>query len=52
MENKTHLKHKRELSDIMAETEKSENFLLGKSEELRGQIEERLLAAWDRIEKQ
>ena len=46
----THLKHKKaELSDIMAETEKEENFLLGKSEELRGQIEERLLAAYDRI---
>jgi predicted nucleic acid-binding Zn-ribbon protein len=46
----THLKHKKaELSDIMAETEKEENFLLSKSEELRGQIEERLLAAYDRI---
>ena len=46
----THLKHKKaELSDIMAETEKEENFLLGKSEELRGKIEERLLAAYDRI---
>lgn len=46
----THLKHKKaELSDIMAETEKEENFLLGKSEELRGQIEERLIAAYDRI---
>jgi predicted nucleic acid-binding Zn-ribbon protein len=46
----THLKHKKaELSDIMAETEKEENFLSTKSEELRGQIEERLLAAYDRI---
>ena len=46
----THLKHKKaELSDIMAETEKEENFLTAKSEELRGQIEERLLAAYDRI---
>ena len=46
----THLKHKKaELSDIMAETEKEENFLSAKSEELRGQIEERLLAAYDRI---
>ena len=46
----THLKHKKaELSDIMAETEKEENFLSGKSEELRGQIEERLIAAYDRI---
>ncbi|MFD2910109.1 zinc ribbon domain-containing protein [Flavobacterium ardleyense] len=46
----THLKHKKaELSDIMAETEKEENFLTNKSQELRGQIEERLLAAYDRI---
>ena len=46
----THLKHKKaELSDIMAETEKEENFLSVKSEELRGQIEERLIAAYDRI---
>ena len=46
----THLKHKKaELSDIMAETEKEENFLSSKSEELRGQIEERLIAAYDRI---
>ena len=46
----THLKHKKaELSDIMAETEKEENFLSAKSEEFRGQIEERLIAAYDRI---
>ena len=46
----THLKHKKaELSDIMAETEKEENFLSAKSEELRGQIEERLIADYDRI---
>ena len=46
----THLKHKKaELSDIMAETEKEENFLSAKSGELRGQIEERLIAAYDRI---
>ena len=46
----THLKHKKaELSDIMAETEKEENILSSKSEELRGQIEERLIAAYDRI---
>ena len=46
----THLKHKKaELSDIMAETEKEENFLTAKSAELRGQIEERLIAAYDRI---
>ena len=46
----THLKHKKaELSDIMAETEKEENFLTAKSAELRDQIEERLIAAYDRI---
>jgi predicted nucleic acid-binding Zn-ribbon protein len=46
----THLKHKKaELSDIMSETEKEEKFLSNKSVELRGQIEERLLAAYDRI---
>ena len=46
----THLKDKKaELSDIMAETEKEEKFLSNKSAELRGQIEERLLAAYDRI---
>nr|WP_294937064.1 C4-type zinc ribbon domain-containing protein [uncultured Flavobacterium sp.] len=46
----SHLKHKKaELSAIMAETEKEENFLSGKSEEFRGQIEDRLLGAYDRI---
>jgi len=46
----THLKHKKaELSDIMAETEKEENFLTAKSAELRSQIEERLIFAYDRI---
>ena len=45
-----HLKHKKaELSDIMAETEKDENFLIEKSNEFRGKIEDRLLAAYDRI---
>ena len=45
-----HLKHKKlELDAIMAETEKEENFLSAKSEEFRGQIEERLIAAYDRI---
>jgi predicted nucleic acid-binding Zn-ribbon protein len=33
----------------MAETEKDENFLIEKSNEFRGKIEERLLAAYDRI---
>jgi predicted nucleic acid-binding Zn-ribbon protein len=45
-----HLKHKKaELSDIMTETEKDENFLIEKSNDFRGKIEVRLLAAYDRI---
>jgi predicted nucleic acid-binding Zn-ribbon protein len=45
-----HLKHKKaELSDIMAETEKDETFLIEKSNDFRGKIEARLLAAYDRI---
>ena len=51
LEQKTsHLKHKKaELNDIMAETEKEENFLLEKSAEYQAQIEERLLGAYKRI---
>ena len=46
----THLKHKKaELSDIMSETEKEENFLTVKSAEYREKIEVRLLEAYDRI---
>jgi len=46
----THLKHKKsELDAIMAETEKEENFLKEKSNEYQGQIEPRLLAAYNRI---
>ncbi|NHM06337.1 hypothetical protein G4D82_03820 [Flavobacterium sp. CYK-4] len=45
-----HLKHKKaELSDIMAETQKEETFLMEKSAEFEGQIEERLLKAYKRI---
>lgn len=45
-----HLKHKKaELSDIMSETEKEENFLTAKSTEYQGKIEERLLNAYNRI---
>ena len=45
-----HLKHKKaELSAIMAETEKDENFLIEKSNDFRSKIETRLLAAYDRI---
>ena len=48
----THLKHKKaELNDIMAETQKEENFLMEKSAEYREGIEDRLLAAYDRIRK-
>ncbi|RXR22579.1 zinc ribbon domain-containing protein [Flavobacterium stagni] len=46
----THLKHKKaELNDIMAETQKEENFLMEKSAEYRQGIEARLLTAYDRI---
>lgn len=46
----THLKHKKaELNDIMAETQKEENFLMEKSAEYRQGIEARLLMAYDRI---
>ncbi len=45
-----HLKHKKtELSAIMAETAKEEAFLTDKSEEYQKLIEERLLAAYNRI---
>ncbi len=47
---KLHLKHKKaELDDIMAETAKEETFLTQKSAEYRAMIEDRLLAAYDRI---
>lgn len=47
-----HLKHKKaELDDIMAETAKEEAFLSEKSAEFRAMIEDRLLAAYDRIRK-
>ena len=46
----SHLKHKKaELNDIMSETQKEESFLMEKSAEYEGQIEERLLAAYKRI---
>jgi uncharacterized protein len=46
----THLKHKKaELSDIMAETQKEEKFLIEKSAEYEAKIEERLIAAYKRI---
>lgn len=46
----THLQHKKsELDAIMAETEKEESFLISKSAEYQSQIEDRLLAAYNRI---
>ncbi len=46
----SHLKHKKsELEAIMAETAKEETFLSEKSAEYRALIEDRLLAAYDRI---
>lgn len=46
----SHLKHKKsELDAIMAETQKEEIFLTEKSAEYASQIEERLLAAYNRI---
>ena len=46
----SHLKHKKsELEAIMAETQKEEEFLSEKSVEFQGQIEERLLTAYNRI---
>ncbi|MGH2666412.1 zinc ribbon domain-containing protein [Flavobacterium sp.] len=46
----SHLKHKKsELDAIMSETEKEEQFLSEKSEEFQGQIEDRLLLAYNRI---
>ncbi|GGD26166.1 zinc ribbon domain-containing protein [Hyunsoonleella pacifica] len=51
-ERETHLKHKKgELDAILAETEKEEQTLLDKSEEYKTQIEDRLVAAYDRIRK-
>ncbi|MCW2120167.1 zinc ribbon domain-containing protein [Flavobacterium sp. 7A] len=45
-----HLKHKKaELEDILSETAKEEALLTEKSAEYRGTIEDRLLAAYDRI---
>jgi predicted nucleic acid-binding Zn-ribbon protein len=45
-----HLKHKKsELDTIMSETEKEESFLSEKSAEYQKLIEDRLLAAYDRI---
>jgi len=46
----SHLKHKKsELDAIMSETAKEETFLSEKSVEFQGQIEERLLVAYNRI---
>lgn len=49
-ERKGHLDYKRsELEGILAETQKEEDFLINKSEELGNSIEERLITAYRRI---
>lgn len=49
-ERKSHLEFKKsELDNILKETQKEEDFLLGKSEEFGKKIEERLLTAYKRI---
>ena len=49
-ERENHLKHKKsELDAILAETEKEEEALIGKSEDYKKQIEARLVAAYTRI---
>jgi predicted nucleic acid-binding Zn-ribbon protein len=49
-ERENHLKHKKsELDAILAETEKEELALIGKSKEYQEQIEDRLVAAYNRI---
>ncbi len=51
-ERDNHLKHKKsELDAILAETEKEEEALIKKSEDYKTQIEERLVAAYNRIRK-
>ena len=50
VERKSHLEFKKsELDTILGETQKEEDFLLGKSEEFGKEIEERLLTAYKRI---
>ena len=49
-EREAHLKHKKnDLDAILAETEKEEEVLLGKSEEYKTKIEERLAKAYTKI---
>ena len=51
-ERQTHLKHKKgELDAILAETEKEEVALISKSDDYKAKIEERLVAAYNRIRK-
>ena len=51
-QRETHLKHKKaELDDILAETQKEEEALILKSDNYKTQIEDRLVAAYDRIRK-
>lgn len=49
-DRETHLKHKKgELDAILKETEKEEKALIGKSEESKDKIEDRLVKAYERI---
>jgi predicted nucleic acid-binding Zn-ribbon protein len=51
-QRETHLKHNTaELDDILAETQKEEEALILKSDNYKTQIEDRLVAAYDRIRK-
>ena len=51
-DRQSHLKHKKsELNAILAETEKEENALIEKSNDYQTQIDERLVAAYNRIRK-
>lgn len=51
-ERETHLKHKKnELDAILAETEKEEAALIKKANDYKKKIEDRLVAAYDRIRK-
>jgi len=49
-ERQNHLKHKKsELNAILSETEKEEQALIGKSDNYKKQLENRLVTAYDRI---
>jgi predicted nucleic acid-binding Zn-ribbon protein len=48
-ELKSHLGHKKELDNLVSETQKEEDFLLKKSEDFATKIDQRLLASYHRI---